>query len=249
MSRVHRYFLKIAYRGTSYHGWQIQEGQRSVQAAIENAISLLLRKKVEVVGCGRTDTGVHASEYFLHFDSETELDALRFVYKLNGILDFDIAVQQLIPLHHNAHARFDAVSRTYRYFIHQQKNPFLNDTSKFIAGDIDFGQMNRAAALLPGFTDFESFAKTGTDVSNFKCIVFSAKWTQLDQQWMFEISANRFLRNMVRAIVGTLLEVGTGKLSIDQFVNVIEGKDRSAAGKSVDARGLYLSSVKYPYLT
>jgi len=248
MSRVHRYFLKIAYRGTKYHGWQIQEGQHTVQAAVENAISLLLQKKIEVVGCGRTDTGVHASEYFLHFDSETELDALRFVYKLNGILDFDVAVHQLIPVLNNAHARFDAVSRTYRYFIHQQKNPFLNDTSKFVAGDIDFEQMNLAAELLPGFTDFESFAKTSTDVSSFKCTVFSAQWTQLDQQWMFEISANRFLRNMVRAIVGTLLEVGTGKLSIDQFVKVIEGKDRSAAGKSVDARGLFLSSVKYPYL-
>jgi tRNA pseudouridine38-40 synthase len=249
MSKILRYFLKIGYRGTKYHGWQIQGEERTVQKAIEDAISLLLRQKTEVIGCGRTDTGVHASTYFLHFDCEEELDAIKFVYKLNGILDFDIAVYELIPVKNTAHARFDAISRTYRYFIHQQKNPFLNDTSKFIAGEIDFALMNKAAEMLPKFTDFQSFAKVSPDVNNYKCTVFNAGWTQLENQWMFEISANRFLRNMVRAIVGTLLEVGTGKLSLNDFDQVVLQKDRSAAGKSVDAKGLFLFKVEYPYIS
>jgi len=249
MSKIQRYFLKIAYRGTNYHGWQIQGSQRTVQKSIEDAISLLLRQKIEVIGCGRTDTGVHASTYFLHFDCEEELDATKFVYKLNGILDFDVAVYDLIPVHYNAHARFDAVSRTYRYFIHQQKNPFLNDTSKFLAGEIDFNLMNEAAAMLPKFADFQSFAKVSPDVNNYKCTVFKAGWTQLENQWMFEISANRFLRNMVRAIVGTLLEVGIGKLSLDDFEQVVIKKERSAAGTSVDAKGLFLFKVEYPYIS
>lgn len=249
MSKIQRYFLKIGYRGTNYHGWQIQGSQPTVQKSIEEAISLLLRQKTEVIGCGRTDTGVHASTYFLHFESEAELDASKFVYKLNGILNFDIAVYELLPLHLNAHARFDATARTYRYFIHQQKNPFLNDTSKFIAGEIDFNLMNKAAAMLPKFTDFQSFAKVSTDVSNYKCTVFNATWSALENQWMFEISANRFLRNMVRAIVGTLLEVGTGKLNLTDFEQVVVNKERSAAGKSVDAKGLFLFKIEYPYIT
>lgn len=248
MSKIQRYFLKIGYRGTNYHGWQIQGNERTVQKSIEDAISLLLRKRVEVTGCGRTDSGVHASTYFLHFDVEGELDTSKFVYKLNGILDFDIAAYELIEVSNTAHARFDAISRTYRYFIHQQKNPFLNDTSKFIAGDINFNLMNEAAVLLTKFTDFQSFAKVSSDVNNYKCTVFSAGWTKFGEQWMFEISANRFLRNMVRAIVGTLLEVGTGKLSLADFEEVVIKKDRSAAGKSVDAKGLFLFKIEYPYI-
>lgn len=248
MSRVHRYFLKIAYRGTKYHGWQKQEGQPTVQEALENAISLLLRKKIEVLGCGRTDTGVHAAEYYLHFDSDVELEGDRFVYKLNGILDLDIAVNELIPVQIDAHARFDATSRTYRYFIHQQKNPFLNDTSSFVAEKLDLNIMNEAATLLIAHKNFESFAKTGSYVGNYNCDIFTAFWSLSEGQLIFEITANRFLRNMVRAVVGTMLQVGMGKISLVDFVKIIESNNRSNAGKSVDAKGLFLFRIKYPYL-
>lgn len=245
---MHRYFLEIAYKGTQYSGWQLQPNQPTVQAAIEKALFTVLRRETGVLGCGRTDAGVHASQYFLQFDTPEKLDSGNLVYRLNGLLDYDVAVKRIIPVSSDAHARFDATERTYQYFIHNQKNPFLQDRSLYVSEKIDLDAMNKASELLLENEDFESFSKVHTEVNNFNCNVSHAKWSQLQDQWMFEITANRFLRNMVRAVVGTLLDVGSGKITFSDFEEVIQSRSRSRAGKSVAARGLFLTSVKYPYI-
>src|SRR5690606_10141929 len=191
----------------------------------------------------------HANQFYVHFDAENVLPEDKFLYRLNALLDLDIAVKRVIPVDEQAHARFDAIERTYRYFIHQQKNPFLNDRSTFVVGDPDMDLMNQAAEYLVGTMDYQSFAKVNSDVKHHQCKVFRAFWYQHNDQLVFEISANRFLRNMVRAIVGTLLEVGVGKMNLVSFKSVVESRDRSNAGRSVDARGLFLHEVKYPFIS
>lgn len=202
------------------------------------------------MGCGRTDTGVHANQFFLHFDTQQELDAHQFVYRLNGVLHEDVAVKRCIPVSQEAHARYDATNRTYRYFVHNSKNPFLRETSLFMLRTPDFDAMNEAAKLMTGSHDFTSFARLHSDVKNHMCEVRSARWEQCgESQWYFEISANRFLRNMVRAVVGTLLKTGRGKEPLGHIETVMQGKNRGLAGASAPAHGLFLHSVQYPYIT
>lgn len=210
----------------------------------------MLRTETACMGCGRTDTGVHASQFFLHFDAEQELDASAFVYRLNGVLNEDVAVKRCIPVSSEAHARYDAANRTYRYFLHSCKDPFLRETSLFMLRTPDFDAMNEAARCMVGSYDFSSFARLHSDVKNHICEVRSAGWEQCgESQWYFEISANRFLRNMVRAVVGTLLEIGRGKEPISHMEIVMQGKDRGLAGASAPAHGLFLHAVQYPYIS
>ncbi len=251
-----RYFIELSYDGTAYHGWQIQPNGNSVQETLQRALSMLLREEIAVTGAGRTDAGVHAAMMVAHFDAaalpvpkvearpQTACDYL--VYRLNGILPNDIAIHRIYPVADDMHARFSARSRTYYYYIHTRKSPFLRDRSWRLVHTPDFEAMNRAAAMLLDFEDFTSFSKVNTDTKTNICHVTSARWVQLsDHEWRFEITADRFLRNMVRAIVGTLMEVGRGTLTLDGFREVIEQKNRSAAGDSVPARGLFLVEVKY----
>lgn len=242
-----RYFLQLSYKGTNYHGWQIQPNAISVQEVIENALSTLLREKISVVGAGRTDTGVHASFFVLHFDTENEnIEPGNLVYKLNNFLPHDIAVQNLWKVKNNAHARFDALSRTYKYFILTEKDPFKVETSYKYIPTLDIQKMNEAAKLLFEFDDFTSFSRLHSDVKTNNCKISRAEWKQEGTQLVFTIKADRFLRNMVRAVVGTLLEVGKGKLTINEFKNIIELKNRGAAGASAPAAGLFLVDIEYP---
>lgn len=241
-----RYFITFSYDGTAYHGWQIQPHSVSVQEEIQKALSTLLRRPMEVVGAGRTDTGVHARKMFAHFDSEYELECPQLVYKLNKLLPRDIAVQQVERVADDMHARFSAKSRTYHYYVHLDKNPFLRSYSWQVYGNPDFELMNRAAAVLMEYTDFTSFSKVNTDTKTNDCTITEAHWDRVaDGQWCFTITANRFLRNMVRAIVGTLIEVGRGRMTIEQLRNVVDAKDRCRAGDSVPGNALFLVDVKY----
>lgn len=242
-----RYALELAYRGTNYHGWQIQPNASSVQEEIERRLSQLMgNRPVSVVGCGRTDTGVHASYYVLHFDADRELDTNQLVYKLNKMLPDDIAIFSAQKVSDEFHARFSASLRTYHYFIHQQKNAFLQD-SYYLGSTIDFDAMNQAAQLLLGKQDFTSFSKLHTDVKTNICTVSQVKWNQVSESsWYLEISADRFLRNMVRAVVGTLLEVGYGNLDKAGLMQIIVSKDRGEAKLSVPAKGLFLVDIRYP---
>lgn len=242
-----RYFLQISYKGTNYHGWQVQPNAVSVQEVMVKTLSTLLREEITVVGAGRTDTGVHAAFFILHFDAENEkIDSSTFVYKLNGFLPDDIAVQKLWKVKPNAHARFDAYSRTYNYFISTEKDPFNTDTSYVYTAKLNVDKMNEAANILFEYEDFTSFSRLHTDVKTNNCKIFQAEWRKKESQLIFVIKADRFLRNMVRAIVGTLLEVGKGKLTIPEFRNIIEAKDRGAAGASAPAHGLFLVNIEYP---
>ena len=244
-----RYFIELSYKGTYYRGWQIQPNQITVQGEIEQVLSKLNHNSpINVIGCGRTDTGVHASQFFAHFDFETVDNLQSFKFKMNKMLPKDIAVHQIFEVNANAHARFDAIKRTYHYHIITNKNPFLIDTSLLFTQPLDFNKMNQASKILMNHTNFECFSKVKTDVTNFNCTVTNAEWIKTENGYMFVISANRFLRNMVRAIVGTLLEVGAGTISIDDLHQIIESKNRSRAGKSVLPNGLFLAEVKYPYL-
>ena len=241
-----RYFITFSYDGTAYHGWQIQPHSVSVQEEIQKALSTLLRRPMEVVGAGRTDTGVHARKMFAHFDSEYELECSQLVYKLNKLLPRDIAVQQVERVDDDMHARFSAKSRTYHYYVHLDKNPFLRSYSWQVYGNPDFELMNRAAAVLMEYMDFTSFSKVNTDTKTNDCTITEAHWDRVGEgQWRFTITANRFLRNMVRAIVGTLMEVGRGRMTIEQLRQVIEAKDRCRAGDSVPGNALFLVDVKY----
>jgi tRNA pseudouridine38-40 synthase len=242
-----RYFICLSYKGTHYHGWQAQENAPAVQAELNRALSRLLGEPAVAVGAGRTDTGVHARRYVAHFDSKKDLphDKTNVIYRLNGILPPDIRVYDIIPVHDTAHARFDAVERTYRYYIHTVPDPFLLDFSVYIPYPPDVEAMNDAAGQLLRYTDFTSFAKLhGSNTTNL-CTLTKAEWECSDSKLVFTISANRFLRNMVRAIVGTLLDVGRGKITVAGFVGIIEQKDRRAAGTSAPAKGLFLEQVCY----
>ncbi|MEP7263944.1 MAG: tRNA pseudouridine(38-40) synthase TruA [Bacteroidota bacterium] len=244
-----RYFLELAYKGTAYCGWQIQQNAITVQQKLDESLSVLLRHPAETLGCGRTDTSVHASQFFAHFDTENSItDAEKFCYQLNSLLPFDISIYNLIPVADDAHARFDATSRSYRYFISTIKNPFLKDAAWYWRTTPDLALMNKAAAELLSFTDFSSFAKAGGQQLTNNCIITEAQWINNDGLLEFRITANRFLRGMVRSIVGTLLDAGQQKISIDEFREIIENKNRSDAGESVSPHGLYLSKINYPYI-
>lgn len=243
-----RYFIEFAYNGKNYCGWQYQPHSPSVQETLNKALSTLLRTTIDVVGAGRTDTGVHARQMFAHFDHEEITDTAKLVQKLNSFLPQDIVVYRFIPLHDDAHARFDAKSRTYEYHIHTYKDSFDFEGSWYHFHPLNVEKMNEAAKLLLNYTDFKCFSKTHTDVRTFNCDVREACWDMQDNKLVFTVTADRFLRNMVRAIVGTLISVGLEKISIDDFKAIIESRDRNKAGFSVPAHGLYLTKVIYPYL-
>ena len=243
-----RYFVQLSYKGTQYHGWQVQPNAVSVQESLNEAFSKIFREKIEITGAGRTDTGVHAINYIAHFDSEKDkLDCdNKIIFKLNSYLPNDIAIHKIMHVIPEAHARFDAISRTYHYRIHQHKDPFLKEISWFYPFKLDIELMNKAAELLLTFTDFTSFSKLHTDVKTNHCRIAEAKWLAENNHLTFVITADRFLRNMVRAIVGTLLDVGKNKISLIDFIQIIENKNRSDAGLSVPAHGLFLMQVAYP---
>ncbi|WP_367126941.1 tRNA pseudouridine(38-40) synthase TruA [Mongoliibacter sp.] len=241
-----RYFLELAYKGSDFHGWQIQANAYSVQEEIEKAISLVLGKATPIVGSGRTDTGVHASQTFAHFDTEAELDKSSFLKKINGIVGKDIAFYDLLPVKSDAHARFNALEREYLYRCTLRKNPFENDRSWQIFGNPEVHLMNKAAEILMEYEDFQCFSKVKTSVNNFRCEIKQAFWEQNGAELLFHITANRFLRGMVRAIVGTLMEVGLGKITPEDFRSIIESKNRKKAKSSAPAQGLFLCRVNYP---
>lgn len=241
-----RFFIAFSYFGTSYHGWQNQPNAITVQEVLEQALSKLLRETVAVVGAGRTDAGVHARQMFAHFDTGATFDTKELVFRLNSLLPEDIAIQQVFEVTAEAHARFDAEARTYEYWLIQNKNPFYIDRAHYIKQSLDLKKMNDAAQLLLEHTDFECFSKSNTDVHTYFCDVTEAVWKKENDILVFTITANRFLRNMVRAIVGTLQDVGTGKTTIGEVHSILESKDRSRAGVSVPAKGLYLTKIVYP---
>lgn len=243
-----RYFIYFSYDGTAYHGWQIQPNANSVQAELQKALSILLRNEIQVVGAGRTDTGVHARMMVAHFDSMETIDTQQLVYKLNRLLPRDISVDKVIPVSNDMHARFSATSRTYHYYIHRRKNPFLRAYSCELFFDIDIERMNEAASLLLEYSDFAAFCKSNSDVKTTICKVTEAKWVDDGNgEWHFVITANRFLRNMVRAIVGTLIDVGRCRLTIQDFKSVVEGKSRSNAGESMQGNALFLENIEYTF--
>ena len=246
-----RYFIQLAYNGANFNGWQIQDNTpNTIQEVLEKKMSMILSETIKVVGCGRTDTGVHAKDYFAHFDSEKidlHIADTNYVYKLNKVLPFEIAVKRIYLVKDDASARFDAEFRSYEYLLHSYKNPFLTSTSLLHYGDLNFDAMNEAAAYLLTVTDFTSFSKVNTQTKTNICKVVFAQWSKLSNtEFVFTITANRFLQNMVRAIVGTLLEVGKGKMNLEEFKIIIENKSRSDAGMSVASHALYLTNIQYP---
>ena len=242
-----RYFIYFSYKGTAYHGWQMQPNGISVQEVLTRALCTILRTNLEIVGAGRTDAGVHAKLMVAHFDFETALPAeFDLVAKLNSFLPGDISIFKIVEVKPDAHARFDAISRRYEYHIFTNKNVFKNELAVRESDKLDFEAMNLAAKTLADFKDFTSFSKLHTDVKTNNCQILHAEWTQQGDEWVFTIEADRFLRNMVRAIVGTLFEVGRQKINIDEFASVIAAKNRCKAGVSVPAHGLYLVDIKYP---
>jgi tRNA pseudouridine38-40 synthase len=289
-----RYFIRLSYNGKNYNGWQIQGNAPSVQKTLNEALSVILKQDIHTTGCGRTDTGVHAEEFYAHFDVinesillNTQYSILNTIYKLNGILPIDIAVHDILPVKDDAHARFNAVSRTYKYIIIRHKDPFHNDFAWFQYGKLNLAQMNKAAEMLKNYSDFTSFAKLHSNTKTNICKITHAEWTEIDsplelseafsraplkqkfcEYWglrgvfsdsnknyqlstinyklIFTITADRFLRNMVRAIVGTLLDVGKEKINLKEFQEIIESKNRSDAGSSVPAHALFLTQITYP---
>ena len=241
-----RYFLQLSYKGTRYFGWQRQPNAISVQEVVEKTLSTILREDIAVVGAGRTDTGVHASFYVLHIDVLNEIsEPEKLLYHLNRFLPDDIAIQKIKKVNSDFHARFSAASRTYKYFICTEKNPFQTETCYQFTVPLDLQKMEEAAKILFEYTDFTSFSKLHTDVKTNNCKIFQAEWIKTGEMLVFTIKADRFLRNMVRAIVGTLLEVGKGKITVDDFRNIIEMKNRGAAGTSVPPQGLFLVDIEY----
>lgn len=241
--------MHLAYRGAPFHGWQSQPNAVSVQSTIEQALSTIMRRQIKITGAGRTDTGVSARKMVAHFDVDQPLsDEQKTVVALNSLVGRDIAIYSITRVHDDAHARFDATSRTYRYFATTVKSPFFHTLAWQASPRLDFEAMNRAAAILPTVSDFTSFAKLHSDAKTNICKVTRASWSPIDDNgWMFEITADRFLRNMVRSIVGTLVEVGRGKMSESQFLDVINARNRCEAGTSMPPQALYLWDITYPY--
>ena len=241
-----RYFIHLAYNGTNYCGWQTQPELPTVQQTLEEGLTTLLRAKTGVVGCGRTDTGVHASDFYAHFDGDEGIDCKQLIFKLNSLLPQDIAIYDIFKVADNAHARFDATARTYRYHVSNKRLPFRQGLYCRIYFEPDIEKMNEAATVLMDYEDFTSFAKLHTQVKTNICHLSHARWEKADDEWIFTIRSNRFLRNMVRSVTGTLLDVGRGKLSIDGLRAIVEKKDRCAAGVSMPAQGLFLTRVESP---
>lgn len=240
-----RFFIELSYNGKNYHGWQIQPGAISVQEVLERALSTLLRAETKVTGAGRTDTGVHARQIYAHFDSTHKIDTTQLKQRLNSFLPKDIAVGSIFPVQDDAHARFDAVEREYEYVISLVKDPFLSGLTYYLHLEPDLDLMNKAALLLLSHNDFQCFSRSKTDVKTYHCKVIKASWRRDGNVLIFTIAADRFLRNMVRAIVGTLLDVGHGKTNIKEFQDILDSKNRSKAGASAPAQGLFLTSVQY----
>lgn len=244
-----RYFLELQYKGSNYAGWQIQDNAIAVQQKLNEALSVLLHHNVDTIGCGRTDTGVHATQFFAHFNVDERISAAeKFLFSLNGMLPLDIAIIDLHEVAESAHARFDATERSYQYFIYQTKNPFLKNKAMFFKRLLDVNLMNQACIVLMTYSDFSCFSKSNTQTKTNICKITEAQWIQDNDLLIFKVTADRFLRGMVRAIVGTLLQLGEGRIDLNDFKKIIEGKNRSKAGVSVDAHALYLTSIKYPYI-
>lgn len=242
-----RYFIELAYNGSKFHGWQIQPGAPTVQEELNRALTTLLREEINVVGAGRTDTGVHASFYVAHFDIERELsDPDQTAYKLNRLTGKDIAISRIYAVSPEKHARFSAISRTYKYFIDKQKDPFTYEFAWKVFPLPDIRLMNKACEILFEYTDFTSFSKLHTDAKTNNCTILEAYWEDTGKQLVFTIKANRFLRNMVRAIVGTLMEIGQGKQTSENLRQIIESKNRCNAGTSVPGHALFLWNIEYP---
>lgn len=255
MEQKERYFIEIAYKGTQYHGWQIQNNAVTVQEVLDKALSIVFRTTITTLGCGRTDAGVHAKQLFAHFDipvvddkeGESNGNVSRYLRGINALLPNDIVAKSLFKVRPDAHARFDATSRTYQYHIHFEKNPFLIDLSWQIRDPLAIEKMNKAAQIMKEYSDFSCFSKSNTQVFTNNCEITFAEWRWAEEgKLIFEITANRFLRNMVRAIVGTLMEIGKGNQEVSYIRSVLESKNRSLAGVSVPACGLYLVRVDYP---
>lgn len=245
-----RFFIELSYNGTDYHGWQVQPNAITVQECLDKALSTCFRQEIISLGCGRTDTGVHARQFFVHFDV-VNVDAQQVIQSLsriNGLIPYSIAIAQIFEVPLNAHSRFDADSRTYKYHIHFQKDPFLHQRSWLYKGNLDLDKMNAAAQLLLKYTDFSCFSKSNTQTFTNNCKISKAQFERDKDGLVFVITADRFLRNMVRAIVGTLVKVGKGELILSDIEKIVESKNRSEAGQSVPACGLYLEKVSYPYL-
>ncbi|MBW2936552.1 tRNA pseudouridine(38-40) synthase TruA [Aureisphaera sp. CAU 1614] len=241
-----RYFIDIAYNGTAYCGWQNQPNALAVQEVLEKALSTLLGTEIAVTGAGRTDAGVHAKQLLAHFDAEEMEDVQNLLHRLNSFLPKDISVQDIFRVKDDAHARFDAEAREYEYHITLKKDPFVEGLAYLVNNEPDVSKMNEAAQSLLKYQDFQCFSRSKTDVKTYYCTITKAHWERKENLLIFTISANRFLRNMVRAIVGTLLEIGYGKLTLEDFHKIIESKNRSNAGASAPAHGLYLTKVVYP---
>lgn len=244
-----RYFLKLSYNGAPFHGWQVQPNAVSVQSTIEEALSTVLRENISIVGAGRTDTGVNARQMYAHFDYDKEiLDFGKLINSLNRLVGKDIAIYDIIKVADDAHARFDATARTYKYFVTHQKSPFLYPLSWHCPQSLDYEKMNEACEVLKRHIDFTSFSKLHTDVKTNNCRIDYAHWQKEGEMMVFTITADRFLRNMVRAVVGTLVEVGRGKISVDEFEQIILKKDRCSAGTSMPPQALFLWKVNYDYI-
>ena len=247
---TYRYFIQLSYQGTNYHGWQIQANATTVQEILESSMSTILGGKISIVGAGRTDTGVHANKYFAHFDFDNDLETKteKLVFQINGILPPDIAIQKLFRVNPDDHARFSAISRTYEYHISRVKDPFNREFEHLYLGNIDIESMNEACKVLFKHTDFTSFSKLHSQTATNNCKIYEARWEELHSgtKLVFTIKADRFLRNMVRAVVGTLLQVGIGKIEPEHLSSIILQKDRSASGPSAPAKGLILKNIEYP---
>ena len=239
-----RYFLDISYKGTNFHGWQMQPNGNTVQAELENALSTILKTETAIVGSGRTDSGVHATQQIAHFDSDSIPDDL--AYKLNSFLPKDISVNAIKEVKAEAHARFDATKRTYHYHIHQKKNPFKQEISYYFAQTINPELILEGCEIIKGWENFECFSKVHTEVNNFNCEIFKADWQQNGDEHLFVVEANRFLRGMVRAMVGTLLDIGTEKTKLEDLKEILKSNDRRKAGRAAPPQGLFLEKIEYP---
>lgn len=240
-----RYFIELSYNGSAYHGWQLQPNVLTVQEVLERALSNIIGNKIEITGAGRTDTGVHAEQMFAHFDTDLALDD-HLVYKLNSFLPKDIAVHNILKVIPEAHARFDAISRTYKYRISLIKNVFTFNNAYYLKQKLDIKKMQEASKILFQYNDFQCFSKSNTDVKTYHCNIMQCDWEKIQNELILTIKADRFLRNMVRAIVGTMINIGLGKISIDDLHSIIKSRSRSEAGYSVPAHGLYLVEIIYP---
>jgi tRNA pseudouridine38-40 synthase len=244
---MQRYFIQISFKGTAYHGWQVQQNAHSVQAELNNALKTVFEEVIETTGCGRTDTGVHAREFFAHFDAEREdLEDQYWKFKLNSFLPSDIVCHKIFKVPADAHARYDAISRTYRYYITKERDPFAVGSAYYLYGPLDMARVREATEILFEYEEFSCFSKSKTQVKTDICKIMEASWEEKGEKIIFTIRADRFLRNMVRAITGTLIEVGRKKITKEDFRKIIEGKSRTAAGASVPACGLFLEKITYP---